>query len=392
MTSTDARSAHRLDPDALAALEERRDFLLASLSDLESEHAAGDIDELDYLALKDDYTRRAAVVLRSIDRQEAAFAAAPKLDWRRALVWVLGLALLGGISGVLIARASGDRIGGESGSGGVRQSIVTRLSTAQSLFGDPDTWDDAIEIYDDILDEEPTQVEALTYRSWLQYRQGEPLAGVLPGWEEAALLEPAYPDAIVFHTIALSDLGFYDDAADVLDRLDYGAAPPVMQGILDDRGLRGQVYAETNRAAIEEAAVVDLDTLGVDARVALEMAAHLLTTESPQRSVSAIKLFDAVLAHEPTNPAALSRKALLLAQTGDQDLLRRAAELLTTAVEANPDDLEARLSRATVVGLSDTPTACADLEAIEAIRDDLGGLPQVFLDQLTRLRAQIPCG
>jgi hypothetical protein len=45
-------------------LEEERDFLLGSLTDLDAELAAGDIEEHDYLTLKDGYTSRAAAVLR----------------------------------------------------------------------------------------------------------------------------------------------------------------------------------------------------------------------------------------------------------------------------------------------------------------------------------------
>ena len=41
----------RPDPDALAALEEERDFLLRSLADLDRELAAGDIDDVDHLSL-----------------------------------------------------------------------------------------------------------------------------------------------------------------------------------------------------------------------------------------------------------------------------------------------------------------------------------------------------
>ena len=50
----------RFDPDALAALEEERTFLLTSLRDLDAELAAGDIDRADYDELRDDYTRRTA--------------------------------------------------------------------------------------------------------------------------------------------------------------------------------------------------------------------------------------------------------------------------------------------------------------------------------------------
>lgn len=48
------------------SLEEDRDYLLRSLEDLEQEREAGDIEEADYLTLKEDYTARAADVLRSL--------------------------------------------------------------------------------------------------------------------------------------------------------------------------------------------------------------------------------------------------------------------------------------------------------------------------------------
>ncbi|MDQ1515519.1 MAG: hypothetical protein QOE80_1349, partial [Actinomycetota bacterium] len=55
------------DPDALASLESERDFLLRSIADLDQERAAGNLDEERYQSLKDDYTARAAAVLRSIE-------------------------------------------------------------------------------------------------------------------------------------------------------------------------------------------------------------------------------------------------------------------------------------------------------------------------------------
>ena len=58
-----------------AALEDQRAFLLSSLADLDAEWDAGDIAEDDYLALKDDYTARAAAVLRALDRLDGRPAA-----------------------------------------------------------------------------------------------------------------------------------------------------------------------------------------------------------------------------------------------------------------------------------------------------------------------------
>ena len=48
------------------ALENERDFLLRSLDDLEAERDAGNIDDDTYRSLHDDYTARAAVVIRSL--------------------------------------------------------------------------------------------------------------------------------------------------------------------------------------------------------------------------------------------------------------------------------------------------------------------------------------
>ena len=112
MTTTTERgvSTRRvLDPDALAALEDERDFLLRSLADLEREHEAGDVDHTDYVALKDDYTARAAAVLRSIEQRRTAIAdAAPAPSAGRRLAWVAGIVVLAVVAGFLIARASGE--------------------------------------------------------------------------------------------------------------------------------------------------------------------------------------------------------------------------------------------------------------------------------------------
>ena len=44
----------RLDPDDRGELERERDFLLKSLDDLETERAAGNIDDASYTELHDD--------------------------------------------------------------------------------------------------------------------------------------------------------------------------------------------------------------------------------------------------------------------------------------------------------------------------------------------------
>ena len=59
------------------ALVEERDFLLRSLCDLDAERASGDLDDSDYAALREDYTRRAADVLRRIEQLDAPLEPPP---------------------------------------------------------------------------------------------------------------------------------------------------------------------------------------------------------------------------------------------------------------------------------------------------------------------------
>ena len=76
-----ATTGDALDPDEVAALEEQRDFLLSSLADLDREHEAGDLDDDDYEALRDDYTSRAATVLEELrTRLNSSTSAAERAD------------------------------------------------------------------------------------------------------------------------------------------------------------------------------------------------------------------------------------------------------------------------------------------------------------------------
>jgi hypothetical protein len=61
----------RPDAETLTTLEEERKVLLDSLRDLEAEREAGEIDDDDYATLRDDYTARAAKVLRRIEAAKA---------------------------------------------------------------------------------------------------------------------------------------------------------------------------------------------------------------------------------------------------------------------------------------------------------------------------------
>jgi tetratricopeptide (TPR) repeat protein len=226
-----------LDPDTLAALEEQRDFLLRSLDDLEREHEAGDVDDHDYQALKDDYTARAARVIRSVEAHEERIAAARRpRSWRRMLAVGAGVAAFALVAGVLVAQAAGRREAGEGMTGNVRETTRTQLDQAITLASQGD-YEGAIEIEDQVLAEQPDNVEALTYKGWFQWRSGDQ-TGVVT-LIDATEADPDYPATHVFLAVAFRDLDRPESALRELDRLDELDPPPEIARMAD--GLRTEL-------------------------------------------------------------------------------------------------------------------------------------------------------
>lgn len=226
--------------DALdrAELEDERDFLLGSLEDLEREHLAGDLDALDYQALKDDYTTRAARVLRALEVGRATVAEGPPRDRRRTVGVITVVLLFAVLAGVLVAQGSGRRAPGEVASGGTRQSLVEKLNEAGGkLSSDPTK---AIALYDEVLASDPTNVEALTYKGWGLTLSGQASDG-LTSLIKAATADPTYPDVHAFLAIVFFRNGLVDEASRELDRLD-ALQPPAQIADLT-KGLREQVEA-----------------------------------------------------------------------------------------------------------------------------------------------------
>lgn len=236
---TRAARRRELDPDELAALEEERDFLLRSLEDLEAEHDAGDIEEDDYLALKDDYTARAARALRSIDdRKQRLSAAAPPRPRSQVVLVVGGVVLVAVLAGFLVARSSGVRTGDQGITGG-DQVLTTRdlLVQASSLDAQGQALE-AIQVYDEVLAEDPDNVEALTYRAWILVRAGlyEEAQTYL---DQAIDLDPTYPDARAFQAISYARQCRTDEALAAVDEFRAVDPPESMIGLVE--GLEAQL-------------------------------------------------------------------------------------------------------------------------------------------------------
>lgn len=233
-------------PEALAALEDQRDHLLTSIEDLEREYAAGDVDDHDYLVLKDDYTARAAAVLRAIEAGRAPVAPpATRRSLTRPALAVLGVVAFAVLAGLLLAQSAGRRDPGGFATGDIRQSVTERLNEA-GRRGAEGELTRAIEIYDDVLADQPANAEAMTYRGWLLTLAGEQEEG-LTALLEAATTHPEYPDVHAFLAVVFFRNGLIEEAARELDRLDALDPPAALREQV--AGLRAQIDAALDRQA-----------------------------------------------------------------------------------------------------------------------------------------------
>ena len=369
--------------------EKEKDFLLKSLDDLDSELAKGDLTEKDYAQLSRNYKRR----LIKLTKQETRSIKESKLqNVKKTWFTVTFLVVLALISGIAIANSSGERTGSETITGSIRKSTVTKLQEAQQLLSDSDKWDEAISLYDEVLQDQPSNAEALTYRAWLRYRTGEDSDPQIRDWREVRILNPEFADAIVFLTIALSDESRFSEALIELQELQELEITSQLRSVLDSQGLIGKVYAESKYDLLQNFEQPSLNELEMNTRIALEAANYLLQSDKAQRSVSALKLFRAILEDDPNNPEALSRQALLLAQTGDVALYQRALSQINFAVNQNPTNIEVLLTRAILISGTDSQTACGDLETVlEIIELETTQVPSQVSEQVDNLFSSLTC-
>ena len=151
------------------SLVDQRTFLLQSLRDLDAEFKAGDLDLDDYNSLRSDYVARTAQVLKELESPEPTSSIRENTKStkraRQTVITLLLVLIVATGTGWLVAKQSGQRLSGQSLSGGIEDSTASILSRARATnFVDPQA---AIELYSQVLGLDPDNVEALTYRAWL---------------------------------------------------------------------------------------------------------------------------------------------------------------------------------------------------------------------------------
>jgi tetratricopeptide (TPR) repeat protein len=256
-----------LDPDDRAQLERERDFLLRSLDDLEREREKGAIDDESYERLHDDYTARAAAVIRTLrDGVDVRPVAAPTSRRRRVLT-VVGIVAFVALVAVTLAAALGARLPGQTSSGNTGGStasggsstakgssgsgslsvaqrikrlqralvqnpddLATRLLLARFLEADGDLAG-ALQQYDEVLSRNASSAEAQAQAGRILYLTAR--AAVKPNpdavdgliqqamarLDQAIAIDPSYPDARFFRAIVeANEFGAFAAAQNDLQR------------------------------------------------------------------------------------------------------------------------------------------------------------------------------
>jgi cytochrome c-type biogenesis protein CcmI len=197
----------RFDPDELAQLEEQRAFLRRSLADLDRELAAGDLDAADHAALAEDYRRRLEETDEEVIRGRESVPA-PKRNVGRVIVAVVLIGVVALAAGFGVAAVAGGRKPGQTITGNVPQTTDQLLTQAATL-AQSGKYTDALKVYDEVLDRDKNNLEAMSERGFLLVTTGigagQPLL-IEQGRiaiEGAVRLSPKDPRLLFYLSIAL---------------------------------------------------------------------------------------------------------------------------------------------------------------------------------------------
>ena len=213
-----------MNPDTLASLESERDFLLRSIKDLETERDAGNLDDDRYRELKDDYTARAAAVLRSIEEgRQSVATAAPPVGRKRKLVTGGAILAFVVVAALALAAATGTRHEGQTSTGNAQSADGRRAALEKQVRDHPDDpaahlvfgrylleaqdWTEAVKQYLLAAKLDPKNPEANAYAGWMLYQaaanaepttKGELTSSALDRLDKAVAASDTYADAFFF--------------------------------------------------------------------------------------------------------------------------------------------------------------------------------------------------
>ncbi|MGA1030864.1 MAG: cytochrome c-type biogenesis protein CcmH [Ilumatobacteraceae bacterium] len=161
---------------------------------------------------------------------------------RRSWMVGVGVEIVVGVGGgVLVARQAGQRLPLQTATGGIEDSTASLLAQAR-LAGGADVTS-AIELYGRVLETDPDNVEALTYRAWLimlsarqfdESLRNQAYASTITALGRAIELDPGYPDAMCFLGIVVfRDGGDAASAKEFVDRCLDREPPAEVRGLVE---------------------------------------------------------------------------------------------------------------------------------------------------------------
>jgi tetratricopeptide (TPR) repeat protein len=242
----------RLERDERWRLADERDFLRRSLQDAEREHAAGDLSDDDHAVLVARDTARLAEVEAELADMEPETTTAAKTGddegrtagpeesspstawpwWRRAGVVAASLLIALGLV-VLVTHAVHSRQPGGAPSGGVTLSQAQQIEQElqQALPLNSKNPKAALQIYDKVLTQDPSDPVALSYAGFLEWNLGttQHVPGLVRiGRQEvlkAVRVSPSYFQGHLFYGLILENQD-HDAAAAVAQFHDFLADDP----------------------------------------------------------------------------------------------------------------------------------------------------------------------
>lgn len=219
---------------------------------------------------------------------------------RWSVIGIVAVALIAAVvAGVLLARTVGFRSSTDEATGDIRQTSRGLIVRAGELTGQGDC-EAAIDVYDEVLSSEPSNVVALTYKGWLTWltadsstvaeqdsgggssacrdgenssdassSEGDPSVGSAAGsleenpaedraivleserlLSEAVAVDPAYPDARVFRTIIFASTNRWRMAQAELAVFDSLNPAADIRGLVDSSNLRADIDAGMAQEAV----------------------------------------------------------------------------------------------------------------------------------------------
>ena len=233
---------------------------------------------------------------KKIEKSERKFFFTPNSSkW----IWISLVCVVAIGSGFLVAKTAGSRNSGDAISGEIRLSPRTLLIQASVA-----PREEAIEIYDQVLELQPSNAEALAYRGWMLWLGGDS-SNSISDIESSITVDPAYPDARAFRAIINFREGKILEASEDLLLLDSVNSSPVIKDLLASSRFRESVSSELARNG--------------DLLLALE-------------------LIDSGTKNDPQNSSLFAHRGWLLAISGDQQLAELSLISLDVSLEINPED------------------------------------------------------